>query len=503
MDRCIFHYSGRLKPGRVVAGLILLLALGAVLARADQPLHRVGLVVSNGEEVIKKCVEFSEEEIDGYEVLKRAGFDLGVDASSMGAAICRIDNQGCAFPEEHCFCQCQGSPCRFWIYWHLIDDEWQFSGLGASNYKVRDGDVEGWIWGEGSPNSGGDRPPSISFEEICAEPPTPTPTPIPPTDTPSPTPQPTPTSEPTSTPEPTETPLPIATPVIHHFTADRSTIKAGESAVLSWDLSDAEAAYLHYDGLEEGVVAPGSKTVSPGSTTTYTLVARNDGGETVSEITITVDASSPVPTSAPAPNLAPTAVPALAAAPPPDAAPVAEPVIRFAAGAQALPAGACTTLAWEVQQASALYLDDTEVSLQGAQEVCPTESRIYTLRAAYPGGERVAQLTLSVFEVTQPSLEQPALTPLPSPTPAASPDGALAPSATPTAAALALAPSRSLRPASRNFTSATERQVDSEAGQVQRLLAYAGIAAALFLFLAAPVALLAVGWVAWWLRRRR
>jgi hypothetical protein len=156
-----------------------------------------------------------------------------------------------------------------------------------------------------------------------------------------------------------------------------------------------------------------------------------------------------------------------------------------------------------VQQASALYLDDTEVSLQGAQEVCPTESRIYTLRAAFPGGERVAQLTLSVFEVTQPSLEQPALTPLPSPTPAASPDGALAPSATPTAAALALAPSRSLRPASRNFTSATERQVDSEAGQVQRLLAYAGIAAALFLFLAAPVALLAVGWVAWWLRRRR
>jgi hypothetical protein len=116
---------------------------------------------------------------------------------------------------------------------------------------------------------------------------------------------------------------------------------------------------------------------------------------------------------------------------------------------------------------------------------------------------RIAQVTLAVLESTRPLIEQPTLTPLPPPTSAASPAGVLTPSAAPTAAALALVPTLSLRPASRNFTSPTEQQVDSGAGQIQRLLAYAAIAAALFLFLAAPIVLLVVGGVAWWLRGRR
>ncbi|PWH20683.1 MAG: hypothetical protein DDG58_01530 [Ardenticatenia bacterium] len=57
---------------------------------------------------------------------------------------------------------------------------------------------------------------------------------------------------------------------------------------MRWDLMNVETAYLRYDGGEEGVVAPGFKTVSPSATTTYMLVARNAFGTTVAEVTVVV-----------------------------------------------------------------------------------------------------------------------------------------------------------------------------------------------------------------------
>lgn len=103
--------------------------------------------------------------------------------------------------------------------------------------------------------------------------------------------------EATSTPIPTEVP-PTATPdprpVILQFTAGQTTLELGQSTDLSWDLTNADAAYLRYDDLEEGVVAPGSKTVRPDKDTVYTLVARNSAGEVSAEITITVG-TSPTP----------------------------------------------------------------------------------------------------------------------------------------------------------------------------------------------------------------
>lgn len=474
------------RPGRILLGLVSLISLLGLLslaaAQADGP-NRAGLIVANDGNVIKKCVEFSEDEINGYDMLKRAGLELNVDASGgMGAAICRIDGTGCSYPEENCFCRCQGADCRFWIYWHLDGGDWQFSGLGASNTRVRHGDVEGWIWGEGSPNTGGAQPPRVTFEEICAEPPTATPSP-------------TATDMPTATPVPpaaTATPEPVATPVIHHFTGDRAAIYAGESVVLSWDLSDAEGAYLRYNDVEEGVIAPGSKTVSPGSTTTYRLIARNDGGEAISEITITVNGAPPTPT--PGPVAAAAGVQAAASAPTAATTAAPEPAIRFEAGALTLPPGACTSLKWEVQQASAVYLDESEVDSHGSQEVCPAQTRPYTLRALYPGGERTAQVTLEITQraSTAPPTEVPSLAPVVLPTATATL------SASPSPVTLALA--RPIpREAERRSVTSTGRE---ETGRAGRLLAYAGVAAAIFLFLVVPVALLGAGWVAWWLRRR-
>ncbi len=94
-----------------------------------------------------------------------------------------------------------------------------------------------------------------------------------------------------------DAPVDPALPVIFSFTTERDAIPAGESTILTWELENAKEAYLRYDGQEEGVVSPGSKSVSPGKDTTYTLVARNDSGETMADLTIRV--TTPSPTSAP------------------------------------------------------------------------------------------------------------------------------------------------------------------------------------------------------------
>lgn len=84
-------------------------------------------------------------------------------------------------------------------------------------------------------------------------------------------------------------------PTIFSFTADRYNIGPNEEVTLKWDLENAQAAFLRYDDEEEGVVAPGSKSVSPDEDTRYVLVARNEAGETTAELSIDVSGSTPTP----------------------------------------------------------------------------------------------------------------------------------------------------------------------------------------------------------------
>ena len=382
---------------------VLLIALGTALVQADDP-NKVGLVVVHGDgEVIQQCIEFADNEISGYELLERSGLALEADVGSgLGVAVCGIDNEGCSYPEDDCFCQCQGASCVFWIYWRLIDGDWQFSQLGAANQNLRDGDVDGWIWGQGSRQNGGERPPAVTFEEICGRPSkfaTATPAP---TGTPAAT----PTPQPTDIPDPTDTPQPVPTPVIHTFTSDRPAIEAGQSARLSWDLSGADAVYLSYDGHEEGVVSPGSKTVSPTKTTVYTLVARKEDRKTAVELTVTVNSpptavtnADPVDRQSEPPTS--SAVPTTAALGP------VEPVISFRTASPTLPVGACTNLTWAVQNADKIMLDGVEVGREGVREVCPRQTQGYGLKAIFPGGEREAEIRLEVVEAVPAGVETP------------------------------------------------------------------------------------------------
>ncbi|HYP38796.1 MAG TPA: hypothetical protein VEX13_00410, partial [Chloroflexia bacterium] len=209
-----------------ILGLLDLLALVGGYAppvRAQQE-NRAGLVLqyADGSTQIY-CVAFDGESITGLDVLLKAGLEVTVESQGgLGALVCKIGLDGCNFPEQPCVCQSYGPGGVYWNYHHLKDGQWRASGLAASTYKVRNGDVEGWAWSSGKP------PAVYTFEQICgvAQPePTHTPLPIP-TATPSP-PQPTRTSPPPSPtpvpplppntreippqPSPTEQPQPMAT----------------------------------------------------------------------------------------------------------------------------------------------------------------------------------------------------------------------------------------------------------------------------------------------------
>jgi hypothetical protein len=118
--------------------------------------------------VVQRCVAFREEHISGYDVLERSGLALiPMAGGALGISICSIDHHGCNYPAEDCFCRCQGTPCVYWSYWHLVDGEWQYSSLGAASHRVRNGDVEGWVWSEGEYARSGQQPPKVRFEDIC------------------------------------------------------------------------------------------------------------------------------------------------------------------------------------------------------------------------------------------------------------------------------------------------------------------------------------------------
>jgi hypothetical protein len=112
-------------------------------------------------------VRFAEESITGYELLQRAGLPASVEVSAIGPTVCSIDGEGCAYPQESCFCRCQGSPCVYWSYWRQQENGgWRYQALGAGNTRVRNGDVEGWRWAAGTTRDA-ESPPAASFAAIC------------------------------------------------------------------------------------------------------------------------------------------------------------------------------------------------------------------------------------------------------------------------------------------------------------------------------------------------
>jgi hypothetical protein len=156
-----------LRIGVLVSSLILLtiLALSAETASSQAP-NRAAVVVRLADDRVEtQCVSFEEDDLSGYELLQRAGLSLETRFEGGGGIMCRIEEIGC--PSSDCFCECPGGDdCVYWSYWHLGDTSWQYAGLGATSYRVGNGDVDGWSWGPGN-LSNAVEPPLVTFEEAC------------------------------------------------------------------------------------------------------------------------------------------------------------------------------------------------------------------------------------------------------------------------------------------------------------------------------------------------
>lgn len=164
---------------RLVVAAISLAALGAGLTtsalpgQAQTPRHRAGLIVQYADQrTDTRCVEFDEPEISGYELLRRSGLPLVIAPGSFGVAVCKIRDEGCAYPSQSCFCQCENikSTCIYWISFAQVNGEWKYATLGASNTKVRDGDMQAWVWGAGQADGTSVLPPAMSFDAVCPAP---------------------------------------------------------------------------------------------------------------------------------------------------------------------------------------------------------------------------------------------------------------------------------------------------------------------------------------------
>ncbi len=154
----------------IAASLLVFTAPG----QAQSARHRAGLVIQYADgEIDARCVEFEEPEITGYELLRRSGLPLVIAPGSFGAAVCKIGAQGCDYPAQSCFCQCENmnAGCVYWISFLHVNGAWKYATLGASNTKVKEGDLQAWVWGssrgDSSEGTSAPLPPAMTFDQIC------------------------------------------------------------------------------------------------------------------------------------------------------------------------------------------------------------------------------------------------------------------------------------------------------------------------------------------------
>ena len=183
-------------------------------------------------------------------------------------------------------------------------------------------------------------------------------TPVPPTPTLSATPVPAPSATPVPAPSATPVPPPppptaVPQPSIS-FSADTDRVPEGQCTNLHWNVDQAKAVYLQYEGKTEGVPGQGSQQVCPSSDgKRYVLVVDGlDGQQHTNEIQINISK------------------PAVA--------------IKFWSDQDKVTIGTCTVVRWDVSNSKEVQFNDgkgwNDVSPNGSQQVCPAYPTDYGLR---------------------------------------------------------------------------------------------------------------------------
>jgi hypothetical protein len=165
-------------------------------------------------------------------------------------------------------------------------------------------------------------------------------------------------------------PSPPPLPEINSFTADPTSVPPGGSSTLSWSVSGADEVTIDHGIGSVGLT--GTRTVSPATTTIYTLTASNEAGSSTATVQVTEIT---------------TAV-----------------ISYFTADPTSIATGDSSTLSWSVSGADEVTIDHgiESVGLTGTRTVSPTTTTTYTLTASNEAGDSTATvevtMTLPVIE---------------------------------------------------------------------------------------------------------
>jgi hypothetical protein len=153
---------------------------------------------------------------------------------------------------------------------------------------------------------------------------------------------------------------------INSFTASPTTINAGQSATLQWATSGVTSVSI--DAGVGTVAQAGTATVSPATTTIYTLTAVGSSGSPTATVTVTV-----VPAGIPI-------------------------ITSFTATPTTITAGENAILQWNVSGANSVTVDQGMgvVPFSGTRAIGPTAATTYTLTAQGNNGPATSTVTVTV-----------------------------------------------------------------------------------------------------------
>jgi phospholipase C len=162
---------------------------------------------------------------------------------------------------------------------------------------------------------------------------------------------------------------PAAAPTIVTFTANPSTISAGQSTTITWNVQNATEVSI--SGVGSELAASGSAVVKPQASGDFVLDAIGPGGDVKQSIHVTVNASVVINSFTAVPN-------------------------QIQAGGQSV-------LNWNVSGATIVTLNGAAVAATGNQTVSPTATTTYTLVATGADGTVAKQdviVTVSTIDAT-------------------------------------------------------------------------------------------------------
>jgi hypothetical protein len=156
------------------------------------------------------------------------------------------------------------------------------------------------------------------------------------------------------------------------FTANPTSINAGQSSTLSWQVSNADTVTITSLGT---VALTGSQAVTPATTTTYTLTATHGTQTATANATVTVNGASG------------------------SGLPV---IVSFAPVPATIDFGQSSSLQWVVQNATTVTVSTIgTVGLTGSHSISPAATTSYTITASNANGTVSANTVLTVVTSVQ------------------------------------------------------------------------------------------------------